>query len=337
MRKLSGLMAALCLSLPMFGAKTLDIYFVDVEGGQATLIVTPARQSMLVDTGWPGFNGRDAGRIAAAAKKAGVKKIDYLVTSHYHTDHVGGVAQLLERLPVKTFVDHGPTVETGKNATELSAMYEKAAQTGQRLVVKPGDRIPLKGVEVQVVTANGATIPSATAAGGAANEFCEASASYPEDKGENARSVGFVLTMGKFRFIDLGDLTSAKEMDLVCPSNRVGAVDVYLTTHHGLDTSNAKAIVHGLRPRVAIMNNGAKKGGVPKAWQTIKNSPGLEDMWQVHFALAGGKETNVPEPMIANLEENCEGKHLQLSALPDGSFTVMNSRNKFQKNYPAKQ
>jgi beta-lactamase superfamily II metal-dependent hydrolase len=326
-----GLFGAFCIAQ---AAKTLDMYFVDVEGGQATLIVTPAKQSLLVDAGWPGFSGRDAGRIAAAAKAAGVKQIDYLVVTHFHTDHVGGVLQLAEKLPVKTFVDHGPNNETGRNADELNSTYAKAVATGKHLVVKPGDKIPLKGVDVTVLTADGERIQSPVSGAGMPNPLC--GRDFPEDKTENARSLGVLITFGKFRMINLGDLTSRKEADLVCPENRVGAVDVYLTTHHGTNTSNADVIVHALKPRVAIMNNGAKKGGSPDAWQVIRKSPGLEDLWQLHFAVAGGKENNVPDSFIANLDPNCEGKHLKLAANADGSFLVTNSRNKYEKMYKAK-
>jgi competence protein ComEC len=319
-----------------FAAKSLDIYYLDVEGGQATLIVTPNKESILVDTGWPGFNGRDADRIKAAAKSAGVKQIDYLILTHYHGDHAGGVAQLVERMPVKTFVDHGPNVETSKGAKELSEAWDKAVATGKHLVVKPGDKIPLKGgVNLQIVTANGESIQAALAGGGAANTLCQG-ASFPEDPTENARSTGFVLTYGKFRTVDLGDLTSRKELDLVCPSNRIGKVDLYLTTHHGLDTSNSQAIVHALAPRVAIMNNGARKGGSAAAWKIVKASPGLEDLWQLHFAVAGGKENNVADSFIANLDAACEGKGIKVSAMNDGSFTIVNTRNNYSKTYAAR-
>ena len=334
MRKLALIFALAGAVSGMRGAKTLDVYFVDVEGGQATLIVTPSKQSMLVDAGWPGFNGRDVGRIHAAAKAAGIKQIDYLIVTHYHTDHVGGVPQLVAKIPVKTFVDHGPNNETGKNADELNSGYEKAVATGKHLVVKPGDKIPLKGVDVQVLTSNGEIISSPLVGGGQPNPLC--GKEYPEDKSENARSTGVLITYGKFRMINLGDLTSHKEAELVCPANRVGPVDVYLTTHHGTNTSNSETIVHALRPRVAIMNNGAKKGGSPDAWQIIRKSPGLEDLWQVHFAVAGGKENNSPDSFIANLEPACEGKHIKLSAQPDGSFSVSNSRNRYEKSYQAR-
>jgi beta-lactamase superfamily II metal-dependent hydrolase len=333
MRKIvTVVFSLLSLAAALTAARTLDVYFIDVEGGQATLFVSPSGQSMLVDAGWPGFDGRDADRIIAAAKKAGVKRIDYFVTTHYHTDHVGGLPQLAARMPIATFVDHGPSVETGKNPDALFAEYEKAVAKGKRLTVKPGDSIPLKGVEVKVLTANGEHVGGS----GTANALCGSEPQRAEDKSENARSVGVLVTLGKFRMIDLGDLTWNKEMDLVCPQNRVGAVDVYLTTHHGMNMSGPATVVHALRPRVAIMNNGAKKGGTPEAWKVIKASPGLEDMWQLHFALAGGKEHNVPDSLIANPDAACEGKYLKLSAEPSGAFTVSNSRNNYQKTYAAR-
>jgi competence protein ComEC len=332
MRLLFGMVLAAALA---HAAKTLDVYFVDVEGGQATLVVTPSKQSLLVDSGWPGFNGRDAGRIQAAAKAAGVKQIDYLVLTHYHTDHAGGISQLVDKIPVKTFVDHGPNRETGKGAGELSASWDKAVSTGQHLVVKPGDKIPLKGVDVQVISADGNVISSPVNGGGAANSFCGGK-TFPEDKTENARSTGILITYGKFRMLDLGDLTSQKELDIVCPNNRLGKIDLYLTTHHASSPSNAQAIVHAIAPRVSIMNNGAKKGGSPDAWQIIHSSPGLEDLWQLHFAVAGAKENNVADSFIANIDEACEGKYIKASAMADGSFTVLNSRNKYQKSYAAK-
>jgi beta-lactamase superfamily II metal-dependent hydrolase len=336
MRSAFGILLLACAPLVSHAAKTLDIYFIDVEGGQATLILTPAKQSMLIDAGWPGFNGRDAARIADAAKKAGVKTIDYLVTTHYHTDHVGGVPQLLEKLKVKTFVDHGPNNETSKNAVELYNSYEGAIANGKRVTVKPGDTIPMKGFSVEIVMSNGERAPSAVQGAGQANPLCAAETHYPEDKTENARSIGMLFTFGKFRFVNLGDLTARKEMELACPENRIGKVDLYLTTHHGLAQSNAKEIVHVLAPRIAVMNNGARKGGSPDAWKIIKGSPALEDLWQLHFAVAGGTETNSPETLIANLDERCEGKYIKVSANVDGSFTVLNSRNNYQKTYPAR-
>ena len=317
-------------------SSSLDIYFVDVEGGQATLIVAPSGESMLIDTGSPGFDGRDANRIVAAAKAANVSRIDYLIITHHHSDHVGGVAQLAERMPIGSFIDHGPSVETGTQVGELAAAYSKAFHKGRHRVVMPGDQIPLRGVEVRVLTANGRRIVAPLEGAGRPNPFCAGVNRQADDPTENARSVGILVTFGKFRFIDLGDLTWNKELDLMCPSNSVGTVDVYLTSHHGLKLSGSPALVHALHPRVAIMNNGARKGGEPEAWKIVRASPGLEDLWQLHYAIAGGKQTNVAEKYIANPDEPCEGKYLVVSAQADGSFTVTNSRNSFSKNYAAK-
>jgi beta-lactamase superfamily II metal-dependent hydrolase len=320
-----------CALLP--AARNLDVYFIDVEGGQATLMVTPAGESVLVDTGWAGFNGRDADRIVAAAKKAGIKRIDYLLVTHYHLDHVGGVPQLAAKLPIRNFVDHGPTVESGERADVLFKAYTSFREKGNHIAVKPGDTVPLKGVELKVVSSGGEVIGQPMSGAGAANPYCAGFERREEDKTENARSVGTLLTYGNFRMLDLGDLTWNKEYELACPENKLGSVDVYLTTHHGMNMSGPKAIVHALNPRVAVMNNGARKGGTPEAWSVIRAAPGLEDIWQLHYAIPGGKDHNAPDAFIANTYEKCEGKWIKLSVAPDGSFTVFNTRNKYTKTY----
>lgn len=312
----------------------LDIYFIDVEGGQATLLVNPSGQSMLFDTGWPGFNGRDADRIVAVANAAGVKQIDYLVITHFHRDHAGGVTQLANKIKIGTYVDHGVNREDSDVTREDYAAYEKVVGKHSRRSLRPGDQIPLKDAQVRVLAADGQHITSAVPDGGQANPLCASEPETPVDQSENGRSLGVLITYGKFRFLDLGDLTKKKELELVCPNNLIGTVDLYLTTHHGGDTSNPKAVVQEVRPRVAIMNNGARKGGSPAAWEIIHSSPGLADLWQLHYAVEAGKDHNVPEAMIANMDEKCEGKYFKVSAQPNGSFTVLNSRNKFEKTYP---
>ncbi|PYQ73613.1 MAG: MBL fold metallo-hydrolase, partial [Acidobacteria bacterium] len=297
-----------------------------------TLFVTPAGESMLVDAGWAGFEGRDAGRIEAAAKQAGVSRLDYLLVTHYHADHVGGVPEIARRLPVRTFVDHGATVEQGERPAALFNAYVDATASGKRLQVKPGDTLPLSGVDVRVVSSGGDLLNRPLPGAGAPNPLCRDFKPLEEDKTENARSVGVVLTYGNFRMIDIGDLTWNKEHDLVCPNNLLGNVDLYLTTHHGLDISGSPAIVHALRPRVAIMNNGAKKGGTRPAWQTVRDSPGLLDFWQLHFAVDAGADHNTAEPLIANLDETT-GYGIKVSVQRDGSFTVTNARNGHAKTY----
>jgi beta-lactamase superfamily II metal-dependent hydrolase len=327
---------ALCSPALLWAAKPLQIYFVDVEGGQATLVVTPSGESMLVDTGWPGNAGRDAGRILAAAKKAGIDKIDYLVVTHYHTDHVGGVTQLAAKIPIRTFVDHGPSVESGKQADELMRAYLSYRQKGQYLEAKPGGKIPLKGVGVDIVTSAAEVISRPMDGAGAPNPACAKEGPRAADTGENARSIGMVLSYGKFRLVNLADLTWNKEIELMCPDAKLAPVDVYQVSHHGMDSSGSMALVHALRPRVAIGNNGARKGGIAAAWQTIRSSPGLEDVWQLHYSIAAGKDNNPPDMFIANTDEICEGQWIKLDALPDGSFTVTNQRNRYTKTYPPK-
>ena len=335
MRKAMSILVLLLAALPLAAAGGLRIYFVDVEGGQATLIVSPSGQSMLVDAGWPVKYGPGAERIAAAAKLAGLKQIDYMFVTHYHLDHVGGVPELAARIPIVTYVDHGPNTETDKMARDLEAAYNQVMAKAKHLVVKPGDRIPIEGLDVEVVEAAGGAISAPVEGGGQANPACAGVKPLEADPTENAQSAGFILRYGKFRFVDLGDLTWNKEMALACPKNLLGTVDVYLVDHHGMDISNSPALVDALHPLVAVMNNGAKKAGMPKAWTVVRDSPGLEDLWQLHYSLAGGDQHNSPEMFIANPEKGgaCQGHWLELTANADGSFTIANSRNGFTKAY----
>jgi len=335
MRKAISILVLLLAALPLTGAAGLEIYFVDVEGGQATLIVSPSGQSMLVDAGWPSKWGPGAERIVALAKLAGVKQIDYMFLTHYHLDHVGGVPELAAKIPIVTYVDHGPNTETDKMARDLEAAYNQVVAKAKHLVVKPGDRIPLRGLDVEVVTAAGAAISAPLDGGGQANSACAGVKPLDADPTENAQSAGFILRYGKFRFADLGDLTWNKELALVCPMNLLGTVDVYLVNHHGMDISNSPPFVEALHPLAAVMNNGARKAGMPKAWTVVRDSPGLEDLWQLHYSLVGGAEHNSPEMYIANPEKGgaCQGHWLELTANADGSFTITNSRNGFAKTY----
>lgn len=315
-------------------AKNLEVYFIDVEGGQATLLVSPSGQSMLIDTGWSGNNQRDAERIAAAAKSAGVKKIDYLVITHYHVDHAGGVSQLAAKLPILNFVDHGPSVETSRNAEILFNQYAGERAKGKHILVKPGDRIPVKDLDVQVVAADGSAIGAPMKGAGKPNAGCATFQQKEYGNTEDPHSVGVLVRFGDFSLLDLGDLTWNKEFDLVCPASKIGPVDVYVASMHGSDASGSPQLLSGITPRIAVMNNGARKGGVASTWQNLKGTPGLEDIWQLHFAVRGGAENNSPDMVIANLNEPCEGKWIKLTAQKDRSFTVSNSRNKYEKAYP---
>jgi competence protein ComEC len=320
-------------------AKSLQIYFIDVEGGQSTLIVDPQGESLLIDTGWPDEGGRDADRIMAAAKDAGINHIDYLILTHYHSDHAGDVKQLADRIKINAFGDHGPNTEPNRDNDANYAAYLKVVGQLPRAILKPGDILPFKGMHVEVLTAARKEITSPLPGAGQPNPLCPSVPPAQEDPSENSQSVGVLITFGQFKFIDLGDLTTRGELGLACPRNLIGTVDLYLTTHHGTahpgtgDSSNAREIVDALHPRVAIMNNGAVKGGHPVAWQIVHDSPGLQDLWQLHYAVNSDKAHNVPEQFIANIGANGDGKYIKVSAEPDATFTVTNTRNGFSKTY----
>jgi competence protein ComEC len=317
-------------------AKSLQIYFVDVEGGQATLVVTPSGQSLLIDTGWPGYEGRDADRILAAAHQAGITQLDYVLITHYHRDHVGGVPQLVDGIKVGTFLDHGPNLEDSEVTRTDYAAYEKAIAGHTHVVVKPGWELPIKGLQIQVLAAAGDHITHPLPGAGEANSYCGSEPAAAPDNTENARSVGVLITYGHFRFLDLGDLTKKKELEIACPNNLLGTVDLFLVTHHGADLSNPKALVWALHPRAAVIDNGPRKGSSPAAWQIVHDSPGLEDLWQLHYAEESDRDHNVAENRIANVKENCEGKFLKVAAEADGTFTVTNGRTGEQKAYARK-
>jgi competence protein ComEC len=340
--------------------KGLDIYVVDVEGGNATLFVAPSGESLLIDTGNAGAAApRDAGRIVDAIKDAGLSKIDHLITTHWHGDHFGGMAELASKVPIGEFIDHGPNAQPGEAAdTFLQKTYPGLYAKSKHTVVKPGDKIAVSGVDVRVVTAAGAVIKTPLAGAGAANPYC-ANFKPGENNAEDPQSVGIYLTYGKFRTIHLGDLTKNKEFELMCPNNRIGTVDVFLGLHHGQASSNSEVMVHALHPRVAIMNNGTRKGGEPEVMKVVHSSPGLEDLWQMHFSVLSGQEYTVPGMFIANTIDgpqtalpvapvpapqpgpgappppahNGTAYWIKVSAQQDGSFTVTNARNGFNKTY----
>jgi competence protein ComEC len=329
---------ACCMSLALSAQKAdkLLIYSIDVEGGQSTLLVSPQGGSLLVDTGWPGNNGRDAIRIQTAMKDAGITKIDHVLITHFHVDHVGGVPNLVQHIQVGEFIDHGEDRELSADTKRDYAAYLKAIQGHPRRIVHPGDTIDIPGLSVLVLTADGEHIASVPGVKPEPNPYCATEPHWDLDTTENPRSTGILVRFGKFRFLDLGDLTKAKEIPLVCPNNLIGTVDLYLVNHHGFNQSNTKAFVWAIHPRVAIMNNGAHKAGSPEAWQTVHTSPGIEDLWMLHTAEDSDAAHNSAEPLIANPKGAPDGANFKVMASRDGSFSVTNTRTGQTKEYARK-
>lgn len=333
---LAGLLSVECAEARKESGKALQIYFVDVEGGQATLLVTPEGKSLLIDTGWPDSNGRDPDRIMAAAKLGGIAQLDFVLLTHYHMDHAGGITELAARIPIRTVIDHGENSEVQNAATEkVWEDYQRllVKEKFKHIVAKPGETLPLEGISTEVISSDGALVEKPSNEGGEENTACKSAKQYPPDHTENARSLGVLFTFGKLRILDLGDLTSDKEVGLVCPENKLGKIDIYVVSHHGSVTSNSPVFLNAIAPRVAIMDNGAAKGGTPSSWNAVEKSPRLEAFWQLHYSDEGGAAHNSADSFIANLPGPDTGNYLKLTAWEDGKFEVFNSRTKETKHY----
>jgi competence protein ComEC len=338
--------------------KTLDIYVIDVEGGNAVLFVAPSGESMLVDTGNGGDGAvRDAGRVMAAVKDAGVKQIDHLIITHYHNDHIGALSELATHISIKQFIDHGANTQPGPNIDPVLQRYSELYAQAKHMVARPGDKIAIAGLDWRIVASDGEVLKTPLPGAGSPNPYCANFKAADVPKTEDDHSVGSFITFGKFRTVILGDLTLNRQYDLMCPNNRLGSVDLDLLARHG--NVNSDLLVYPLHPRVAIMNNGTRKGGQPEAMKVLFNSPGLLDLWQMHFSLLSGQENTVPGMFIANLvdeplaampvapveptpqgqqappapQHNGTAYYFKVSALQDGTFTVTNTRNGFSKTY----
>ena len=341
-------------------AKTLDIYVVDVEGGNAVLFAAPSGESVLVDTGNGGDGAvRDAGRIMAAVKDAGVQQIDHLIITHYHGDHIGGLSELASRVPIKEFIDHGANVQPGPNIDPVLARYAELYGKAKHTVAKPGDKVVVAGLDWRIVASAGEVLKTPLAGAGKPNSYCASFKPLDVARTEDDQSVGSFITFGKFRTVILGDLTLNRQFDLMCPNNRLGSVDLDILARHG--NVNADLLLYPLHPRAAIMNNGTRKGAPPEAMKLLFSSPGLADIWQMHFSLLSGQEYTAPGMFIANLldepqaampvapspappqgqpappppQHNGTAYYFKVSAQQDGTFTVTNTRNGFSKTYKA--
>lgn len=325
----------LLISAGALAGQDLKIYFIDVDGGQATLFVSDNGESMVVDAGWPGNDSRDAKKIAAAAKDAGVTKIDYMLTTHYHTDHVGGVEQLAALIPIRNYLDHGESIEKSPNATKLYDGYLALRSKALHKQLSAGDTLPFGGAQLHVVSARKEVLAKPLNAPGAKAKpaICAGVQPVKGDGSENEMSVGFVMEYGRFRMIDLGDLLWNEEMALVCPENKIGDIDLHLTTHHGFKSSGNPALVNAIRPRVAVMNNGDKKGGDPGHWNTVKSVPTVVDRWQLQKSVLGDGSHNVADEKIVSFGPQTEPAWIKVVARKNGSFTVSNSRNGLTTTY----
>jgi competence protein ComEC len=347
LRAWSSFLGILALSLLVAGeepvARGLDIYFIDTEGGAATLIVTPAGESVLIDCGNPG--ARDAGRIhKVAAEQVGLKALDHLIVTHWHLDHYGGVGRLSQLLPIHHYYDHGipdALEEDPKNFPLLIQAYKLACK-GKSKHLKPGDDVPLKQpsnrsrLSLHCLCSSGETVPDKP--GAPENPIAKEHKPQPEDTSDNAKSLGFLLTFGDFRFLDLGDLTWNVEYKLVHPTDKIGPVDVYQVTHHGLEISNNPVVINTVRPRVAICNNGARKGGHASVISTLRRSPDIQAIYQLHRNVLAPAQDNTDPEFIANMEEKCQGESIKLSVAADSkSYMVTVGSKGKTRTYQTRQ
>jgi competence protein ComEC len=321
--------------------RALDFYFIDVEGGAATLIVTPAGESVLIDAGWDGFDGRDAKRIRQAMRQAGITAIDHLVVTHYHMDHYGGVAELAGLVPIKRFYDHGKMTSLTDDP-QFAKRYGayQAAVKGQTINLKPGDTIPLKKaagappIKLLCLASHAAVIGGS---GASANPACTPDAPN-EDTSDNARSVALLLKLGDFEFLNLADLSWNVSKRLVCPADQIGEVDLYQVTHHGGNISNNPALLRSLRPTVAVMINGPRKGGHPDTVKWLRETPSFKALYQLHRNVQTTADQNAPDEFIANLDEQPDESHMIMVSVDAAKrvFIVTNGRTKESRSYQFK-
>ncbi len=324
-------LAASAAAQPARGS--LDIYWIDVEGGAATLIVTPANQSILMDAGWSRDDERDAQRIEAALRDAGIDRLDFFIASHFHGDHVGGLPALAARVPIGQFIDHGDSVDQSSERGRATWEAYLSVAGDRRRTVRPGDKLPLRGLEFSFVAAHGETLAQPLMPLGP-NPHCGGSWPSPDESGENPRSVGYLVSLGAFQFLDLGDATVGLQLALACPVNKLGNIDLYQVPHHG--NGVAPQLTWALEPTVAVVNNGPHKGGGAEGFQVVADSPRLEDIWQSHRPLDTDPAYRTSDELTANLtdEDDCTGHWIKATVNPDGrSYSITNGRTGAARAY----
>ncbi len=318
-------------------SKTFDVYSIDSEGAKSVLIVSPTGQSMLIDTGWAGYNGRDTDRILEACKAAGVTKLDVMVITHYDIDHVNNAPGVAGKIPVDLFVDYGPPAVSNPGTLNAAKAYDALWANAKHLVVKPGDKIPFAGVDVLVVTGNAQAIKTPLAGGGKPNPACAGveRKTWPrqdEDASENGHSLSLLFTYGQFRMLDMGDLSWNRELELMCPNNPIGTVDLLMVGNHASDVSNSPALINGVRPRVSLVDNAIRKFGPGSVMQILKGSPGLQALYLMHWSALAPND-NPPDEFIANVQDSPDGKWIKISADQAGTMSITNARTGETKTF----
>ncbi len=326
-------------------ADALTIYFIDVEGGKAALIVTPSGESFLIDAGFASsgrFNSmpgdpataRDAQRVLLAARDAGLTRIDYVLLSHYHADHFGGVMELAQLIPITEFIDHSaPSDAAEARVPGTFALYNDYVALRSKAkhdAAKAGDRFVLKDVTIDVVASEGVTIAKPLSGGGAINHACTSGGVPAQEVTENPRSTAIRLEYGAFTYLDVGDLTGAPLYALACPINLLGLADVYNIAHHGGADGSDASLFEAVKPRAAIFSNAARKGAEAATLNTLRRL-GIAG-WQLHRTEQPGAE-NMPDAQIANMDTTTAA-WLKLSARRDGSFSITNGRTGQVVSYP---
>jgi beta-lactamase superfamily II metal-dependent hydrolase len=319
---------------PPQASGSVRIYWVDTEGGAATVIAAPDGRTIVVDGG---FQSRDAQRVAAIlTDELDTTRIDAMIATHYHIDHIGGIPALATMFTIGEYLDHGMAIESGTYINDYMSLFSAAGSSAKRTIVKPGDRLDFAALELTFVTSAREVIdpPLPTAV---MNEDCADAISKTAVAGEeNPMSVGFLARFGNFDFVSLGDLTWNAEQALVCPVNRIGPIDLYQVSHHGGDLSSSPQLVNSLAPLVAVMNNGAAKGGSASTFDVLRAAPGFQDLWSLHRVTANDDAHNAEEALTANPGGQDQAFGISAVIEADGTFTVTNQRTGSSRTYASR-